>query len=101
MMKSPKCGVHEAPMLMAIRATFHIYLVAKSQQAKDVSKSSLLEMQRSVFNRMETYDAMARSAASAKGKEKAGREGSADDGDGASVGSTNDRSTAASAGEDR
>lgn len=100
MMKSPKCGVHEAPMLMAIRATFHIYLVAKSQQAKDVSKSSLLEMQRSVFNRMETYDAMARSAASAKGKEKAGREGSADDGDGASVGSANDRSTAASAGED-
>ena len=58
MMTSPKCGVHEAPMLMAVRATFHIYLVAKSQQAKDVSKSTLLDMLKSVFNRMEAYDAM-------------------------------------------
>jgi len=58
MMTSPKCGVHEAPMLMAVRATFHIYLVAKSQQAKDVSKSTLLDMLKSVFNLMEAYDAM-------------------------------------------
>ena len=58
MMTSPKCGVHEAPMLMAVRATFHIYLVAKSQQAKDVSKTTLLDMLKSVFNRMEAYDAM-------------------------------------------
>lgn len=58
MMTSPKCGIHEAPMLMAVRATFHIYLVAKSQQAKDVSKTTLLDMFKSVFNRMEAYDAM-------------------------------------------
>ena len=59
-MTSPKCGIHEASMLKAIRATFHVYLVTKSTNCKTISKSSLLEMIRSVFSFMEAYDVMVR-----------------------------------------
>ena len=57
-MTSPRCGIHEASMLKAIRATFHVYLVTKSTNCKTLSKSSLLDMIRSVFSRMEAYDVM-------------------------------------------
>lgn len=59
-MTSPKCGIHEASMLRAIRATFHVYLVTKSANCKTIAKSSLLEMIRSVFSFMEAYDVMVR-----------------------------------------
>ena len=95
MMTSPKCGVHEAPMLMAVRATFHIYLVAKSQQAKDVSKSTLLDMLKSVFNRMEAYDAMSQvDKADGKSKDATPSDAQSDSG-GAAVGA-DDRSQGAS-----
>lgn len=60
-MTSPKCGIHEGCMLKAIRATFHVYLVTKSPNCKTISKSSLLEMIRSVFSFMETYHVMKKS----------------------------------------
>jgi brefeldin A-inhibited guanine nucleotide-exchange protein len=65
LMTSPKCGIHEACMLKAIRSTFHVYLVTKSPTCKSISKSSLLEMIRSVFSFMETYDVMSKSQADA------------------------------------
>lgn len=55
---SPKTSLHEASMLMAIRATFHVYLITKSPDCKKAAKSALYDMMRSVFNRMEAYDAM-------------------------------------------
>jgi brefeldin A-inhibited guanine nucleotide-exchange protein len=64
-MTSPKCGIHEACMLKAIRATFHVYLVTKSPNCKSIGKSSLLEMIQSVFSFMETYDVMSKSQADA------------------------------------
>jgi brefeldin A-inhibited guanine nucleotide-exchange protein len=60
-MTSPKCGVHEASMLLCLKATFHVFLVTKSQTAKDMSKAALLDMLRSVFSRMEAYDVIVRS----------------------------------------
>lgn len=66
LMTSPKCGIHEASMLKAVRATFHVYLVTKSVSCKTISKSNLLEMNQSVFNFMEAYDVMARNAVASK-----------------------------------
>ncbi len=59
LMTSPVCGVYEAGMLKAVRTVFHIYLVTKYDSVKSVSRSVLLDMLRSVFSRMEAYDAMA------------------------------------------
>jgi brefeldin A-inhibited guanine nucleotide-exchange protein len=61
---SPKCGVHEASMLLALRSTFHVYLVTKSTTCKTAAKQALLDMLRSVFSRMEAYDAVAKSQSS-------------------------------------
>jgi brefeldin A-inhibited guanine nucleotide-exchange protein len=58
---SPKCAVHEASMLLALRSTFHVYLVTKSASCKTAAKQALLDMLRSVFSRMEAYDAVAKS----------------------------------------
>lgn len=60
-MTSPKCAVHEGSMLLCLRAIFHVYLVARSQTAKDMSKAALLDMMRSVFSRMEAYDVITKS----------------------------------------
>ena len=57
-MTSPKCGIHEATLLMCIRATFHVYLITKSVECKKQSRLALIDMMQSVFNRMEAYDAM-------------------------------------------
>ena len=54
----PTCGVHEASMLLAIRSTFHVYLVTKSQVCQRIAKLSLLQMIQSVFSRMESIDAI-------------------------------------------
>ncbi len=58
LMTSPVCGVYEAGMLKAVRTVFHIYLVTKHDSVKQVSRSVLLDMLRSVFSRMEAYDAI-------------------------------------------
>ena len=58
LMTSPVCSVHEAGMLKSVRTVFHIYLITKHDEVKDMSRSVLLDMLRSVFQRMEAYDAM-------------------------------------------
>jgi hypothetical protein len=62
-MTSPKCGVHESTMLLALRSTFHVYLVTKSPACKQLAKDALLDTLRSIFFRMEAYDVMARGQA--------------------------------------
>lgn len=57
-MLSPKTSVHEASMLMAIRATFHVYLITKSLDCQKAAKSSLCDMLQFVFDRMEAYDSI-------------------------------------------
>ena len=56
-----KCGVHEAALLVSVRSTFHVYLVSKPPNVKDVARATLLDMLKVVFSRMELYDAVARS----------------------------------------
>lgn len=65
---SPKCGVHEGSMLLALRTTFHVYLVTKSTQCKDTAKSALLDMIRSVLTRMEAHHAVAKTLEAQLGK---------------------------------
>ncbi|KAL7559104.1 hypothetical protein ACA910_017516 [Epithemia clementina (nom. ined.)] len=60
LMTSPKCGIHEASMLLALRTTFHVYLVTKSETCKSSAKMALVDMLRSVFSRMEAYEAVAK-----------------------------------------
>ena len=57
---SPKCGLHESSMLLALRSVFHVFLVTKSQPCKESAKSALQDMLRSVMGRMEAYDAVMR-----------------------------------------
>jgi brefeldin A-inhibited guanine nucleotide-exchange protein len=59
LMTSPSCSVHEAGMLKAVRTVFHIYLISKNDDVKKMSREVLLDMLRSVFQRMEAYDAVA------------------------------------------
>ena len=61
LMTSPVCAVHESGMLKAVRTVFHIYLITKHEDVKKMSREVLLDMLRSVFQRMEAYDAMASS----------------------------------------
>jgi len=55
---STKCSVHENSMLLALRSTFHVYLVTKSATCKEASKRALLNMLQAVFFRMEAHDAV-------------------------------------------
>jgi len=50
---SPKCAIHEASLLLAIRSIFHIYLVTKSDPVQHASKAALMEMLQSMIFRME------------------------------------------------
>lgn len=59
LMTSPVCSVHEAGMLKAVRTVFHIYLITKHEDVRKMSREVLLDMLRSVFQRMEAYDAVA------------------------------------------
>lgn len=54
-MCSPKCSVHEAVMLTALKTVFHVYLVAKSANCKQSSKTASVGMLKAVFFRMEAY----------------------------------------------
>ena len=57
-MTCPKCGVHEAAMLQAVRSTFHVYLVGKTEKGKEGAKRIMVDMLKCVFNRMEAYNVM-------------------------------------------
>jgi len=58
LMTSPVCDVHESGMLKAVRTVFHVYLITKHDEVKQLSREVLLDMLRSVFQRMEAYDAV-------------------------------------------
>ena len=53
LLTNPKCGIHEATMLLAIRSIFHIYLVTKSTTIQQEAKLALMEMVRWIIQRME------------------------------------------------
>jgi Sec7-like guanine-nucleotide exchange factor len=55
---SPKCGIHESSMLLALRSTFHVYLVTKASACQTAARQALLEILRSVFARMEAHEAV-------------------------------------------
>jgi len=57
LMTSPVCKVHEAGMLKSVRTVFHIYLITKHEEAKQTCRAVLQDMLKSVFQRMEAYDA--------------------------------------------
>ena len=57
-MTSPKCGVHEASMLMAVRSIFHIYLVTKSKTVQDSAKEASMEMVATIVRRAEQRNAL-------------------------------------------
>lgn len=63
-MTCPKCGVHEAAMLQAVRSTFHVYLVGKSTSGKELAKRTLVDMLKCVFTRMEAYDIVCKGSSS-------------------------------------
>ena len=54
----PKCAVHENSLLLALRSTFHVYLVTKSSSCKTFSKKALVDMLQAVFLRMEAHEAI-------------------------------------------
>ena len=57
---SQYCQVHEASLLLAVRACFHIHLITKSQVNKTTAKAALTQMLSIVFQRMEAFDARAK-----------------------------------------
>jgi brefeldin A-inhibited guanine nucleotide-exchange protein len=52
--------VHEASLLIAVRACFHIHLSTKNPNNKSTSKAALIQILSVVFFRMETFDARAK-----------------------------------------
>lgn len=58
LMTSPVCQIHESGMLKAVRTVFHIYLITKHEEARQTSRAVLQDMLKSVFQRMEAYDAI-------------------------------------------
>ncbi|KAL7533650.1 hypothetical protein ACHAXR_005371, partial [Thalassiosira sp. AJA248-18] len=71
-MTCPKCGVHEAAMLQAVRSTFHVYLVGKSASGKELAKRTLVDMLKCVFNRMEAYDIVSKDSSGGGGDGEGG-----------------------------
>ena len=57
---SSHCEVHEASLLLAIRACFHIHLISKNQVNKTTAKAALTQMLSVVNQRMENFDARAK-----------------------------------------
>lgn len=53
---SELCGVHEGSLLLALRSAFHVYLVGKTTSTKEVAKTALIDMLRSVFGRLEEQE---------------------------------------------
>ena len=56
---SSHCEVHEASLLLAVRACFHIHLISKNQVNKTTAKAALTQMLSVVNQRMESFDARA------------------------------------------
>lgn len=54
------CEVHEASLLLAVRACFHIHLISKNQINKTTAKAALTQMLSVVNQRMENFDARAK-----------------------------------------
>jgi hypothetical protein len=52
--------VHEASLLLAVRACFHIHLISKNQINKTTAKAALTQMLSVVNQRMENFDARAK-----------------------------------------
>ncbi len=57
---SANCEVHEASLLLAVRACFHIHLISKNQVNKTTAKAALTQMLSVVNQRMESFDARAK-----------------------------------------
>lgn len=53
---SPYCEVHEASLLLAVRACFHIHLVTRNTVNKQTAKGALTQMLSAVYRRMEMVD---------------------------------------------
>ena len=58
---STHCEVHEASLLLAIRACFHIHLITKNQINKTTAKAALTQMLSVINQRMEQEDLKMRS----------------------------------------
>ena len=111
-MTCPKCGVHEAAMLQAVRSTFHVYLVGKSVSGKELAKRTLVDMLKCVFMRMEAYDIISKASrndsnveqqitSSTSGEESVGTATTAatsNNGGSTSVSGTDDSTTSAAVG---
>lgn len=62
---SPVTAVHEASLLMAVRACYHIFLVSNNVINRTTAKATLTQMLNVSFQRMEAFDRAAASAAPA------------------------------------
>ena len=57
---SAYCEVHEASLLLAVRACFHIHLISKNPVNKTTAKAALTQMLSAVNVKMEMFDTRAR-----------------------------------------
>lgn len=57
---SEHCEVHEASLLLSIRACFHVHLISKNLVNKTTAKAALTQMLSVVSQRMEMRDARAK-----------------------------------------
>lgn len=57
---SPYCEVHEASLILAVRACFHVHLITKNQVNKTTAKAALTQVLSVVFRRMEVSEARSR-----------------------------------------
>ena len=64
-MTSPQCEVHEASLLLAVRACFHIHLMSKNQVNKTTAKAALTQMLSIVNQRMENFEVRAKAESEA------------------------------------
>lgn len=53
---SIQCQVHEASLLLSVRACFHIHLISKNPVNKTTAKAALTQMLSVVNQRMEMYE---------------------------------------------
>lgn len=53
---SPYCEVHEASLLLAVRACFHIHLITRNTVNKQTAKGALTQMLSAIFRRMEMME---------------------------------------------
>lgn len=61
------CAVHEASLLLAVRACFHIHLISKNLINKTTAKAALTQIISVTNQRMESNDALRQAAEAAAG----------------------------------